>query len=399
MKKVIANHAAYLVLLVLLSVLIRMGKARTLILGFCLLTSFLLAVYKEKRQSAGGTAHEKKEQKRDSVLDILRIMASVFVIAVHTLEMGHPGGVTGTLFVVRNILLSCNGLFFLLAGALSFRYKEQTAGAYYYERAVRIFVPMLVYYFWTMFLYMPLTEVITPSFLWSVLRDLFSGNVGLNPHFWILYPMMVIYLLAPPARHMMRELPYRVLTGFVVGGACVMLAGTLFGAAVGTHLPMWLFMSFAGCWLVRSETRKYDWIVVTAGGVSIVLMALFETWFTGRESGLHALIACAAVSGVYLILRKIHIGRLPGRILQFICRYSFGALLIHWWVIYYFTRDTFGLDASAHPLACILLSSVLSFLMAFLLDGIIVDPLSGLLKDLFFLGTHRKASGKMLGKK
>ena len=330
------------------------------------------------------TPGKQQINRRSPVVDILRIFAAVFVIMLHTMEAGHSGEETRVLYVSKNFLLSCNYLFVMLAGALAYRWKEQKVGAYYYDRGIRILIPMFFYYIWKSFLYLPMQELIKPPFLWSVVKDLFIGNVGDFPHFWILYPIIVIYLSAPFVRYMVKDMSYKRLSACAIIGTILIIAGTMFSAAVMEYLPIWLIVGLIGFWMLRPETRKYDLYIIIAGVLALITMVVFWKWTREKENVFILLSACAVTSLISLVFRKINFGAVAEKVLAFISRYSFGMLLIHWWVLYYVSMDILKIDASVHGILCTLVTCLISFLMAFLFDSIIVVPFTMLLKGRIF---------------
>lgn len=89
--------------------------------------------------------------KRQVYLDKLRVLATVLVIAVHTVSLGSTlvperSAVWYGFEISNYLFLCCNLLFIMISGALLLPVKDESAGQFYRKRFLKVLVPMVIYY-------------------------------------------------------------------------------------------------------------------------------------------------------------------------------------------------------------------------------------------------------------
>ena len=88
---------------------------------------------------------------RQVYLDKLRVLATVLVIAVHTVSLGSTlvperSAVWYGFEISNYLFLCCNLLFIMISGALLLPVKDESAGQFYRKRFLKVLVPMVIYY-------------------------------------------------------------------------------------------------------------------------------------------------------------------------------------------------------------------------------------------------------------
>ena len=88
---------------------------------------------------------------RKVYIDDLRVVATIFVIGVHTVSlaasMTEYGNIPFRVLTIFNfIFLSCNLLFVMLSGALLLPVKNEPVGVFFRKRFTKVAIPLVVYY-------------------------------------------------------------------------------------------------------------------------------------------------------------------------------------------------------------------------------------------------------------
>ena len=160
--------------------------------------------------------------KRQVYLDKLRVLATVLVIAVHTVSLGSTlvperSAVWYGFEISNYLFLCCNLLFIMISGALLLPVKGEPAGQFYRKRFLKVLVPMVIYYI----LYVCAKE----GFVWllpdhwgAMLKRILLGAPEEAPHFWLIYVIIWLYVLTPFFRYVVQHIPDSVLSGLVMAG-------------------------------------------------------------------------------------------------------------------------------------------------------------------------------------
>src|SRR5438067_10097697 len=94
------------------------------------------------------TDPRKAERPRASQFDLLRIVAMVGVVMIHTVEPGRAPA-HSTAFLVANwtqhLVRAGLPIFFMLSGAMLLAAPTQRPGAFYLRRFTRLLIPLFVY--------------------------------------------------------------------------------------------------------------------------------------------------------------------------------------------------------------------------------------------------------------
>lgn len=179
---------------------------------------------------------------RQVYIDDLRVIATVFVIGVHTVSlaatMTEYGSIPFRVLTIFNfIFLSCNLLFVMLSGALLLPVKNESIGNFFRKRFTKVAIPLVVYYI----LYIVAKEGLVwlrPDHWILMLRRILTGAPMEAPHFWLVYVIIWLYVLTPFMRYIVHNIPDTVLSGVI---------GVVFAiCALDTYLPLYGINSVFG---------------------------------------------------------------------------------------------------------------------------------------------------------
>lgn len=339
-------------------------------------------------------------KERKVYLDVLRVIATLFVICVHTVSLAAtmvtPQSTSYYVLEIFNFaFLSCNLLFVMISGALLLPVKGEKLGTFLGKRFTKVAIPMVIYYI----LYVCAKEDIEwlyPNHWLPMLRRILTGAPEEAPHFWLVYVIIWLYVLTPFLRWIVQHIPDTVLAG-------VMLVVFLVNA-LDTYLPIWgmnphlslVVDSFAGVFLLGyflSEKRSV-WVenLLIAGGIisfgiSCILILHTQNYvqYIFQNAPTMMLYASAIFLGVKRLLGN---RKEESRLLCLVSRYSYSILLIHWGVLHFVVKQILHVNVLSGGiiggcLLMILLTFVLSLIGAMILDHTIIWLVQFLLQKLF----------------
>lgn len=337
---------------------------------------------------------------RKVYLDYIRLLATVFVICEHTIALAKvqlaPGTIEFQIAEVFNfICLSCNLLFVMLSGALLLPVKGERVRDFYIKRFSKVAIPFVVYYI----IYVCAKEGIQclyPNYWLTFLGRILSGSPIEAPHFWIIYVILWLYILTPFLRYLVQNIPDTVLSGVIV---VIFLVN-----ALDTYLPLFgmdahlsaIVDSYVGVFLlghyIEGRCCKKAENILIAGGVLSFFITCYIFFFHGwyddyiyNNAPTMMLFASALFLGAK---RFVNRWETKGVVLQWINRYSFSILLIHWAALHVVVKDIFKVNVMSGGvfggcLLMILLTLVVSLVGGMVLDHLLIMPLQKLFAKCF----------------
>lgn len=328
--------------------------------------------------------------KRQVYLDQLRVLATILVIAVHTVSLGSTlvpeRSVSWYGFEICNYLfLCCNLLFIMISGALLLPVKGESAGQFYRKRFVKVFIPMVVYYI----LYVCAKEGIVwlyPDHWFAMIKRILTGAPEEAPHFWLIYVIIWLYVLTPLIRYLMQHIPDSVLSGLVLVILVFQIAGTYWDTLYDNSVASGILGSFAGVfilgyYLTKEHRKSFRYLVYGAGILSVCLAVrhIFSGAAYHRYLFNNAPLMVFYTMAVFLLVKQIYRSTDTETVFtKLISRYSFGILLIHWGVLHYVVKQIlhvspvqFGVIGGS--LLMIVLTLLFSLIGAVILDKTIIS--------------------------
>ncbi len=352
-----------------------------------------VAVSGSEKGSAGagaeGPGAQPVNRERILYLDGIRVLAALLVIAAHVLApmegqfFYRPSRIFYLFFLgCMFFALTCNLLFFMLSGALLLPYRKESVGAFIRKRFLKVALPLLVY---SIFYVRGMCFSVLSWKDWAVGygRSLFSGQMTMAPHLWLVYALIGMYVLVLPLRALLRNISERTekqlafLTILFLG---IRTGGQYLGMEPGISIPLddWLGIFLMGYLLTRDWMRPYHrlWL---KGGAAAFLISLGTGMLRQDYGGIvygRSLLMLAMASALFIAMGKLEARLRPfGKLLSVASRYSYSVLLIHWYVLYGLVYS--GLLPAQMPLILqillpFLVCTALSLVLSAVVDGTVV---------------------------
>lgn len=332
---------------------------------------------------------------RVPVYDYIRFVAVVLVIVVHVIgvDLDIAVDMAGTpifagLDFARWWALNCNVLFVMLSGALLLPYKKEPVLSFYGKRLTKIVIPLVVYYMWYYTFFGQRTEGTLDSPLEIVLGILTADikSVGAY-HFWLLYVIIAIYIVVPFLRMMLRDLSYQHLTGIVVVTVIILTYATYLPLKTGFDVSYlgWCGVAIAGYWCSKDNSRKYDnWLIILGIVASVAMWLVFkyDLYYSNTLWNLSPYRVVVGL-GLFAIFFKLKNGLRDFCVIRLVSKYGFSIMLIHYWIIGNVLRKICGIGSVMYKgfgaVISVVVTLVLSFIAAYLIDNLIVSVFSSLI--------------------
>ena len=336
------------------------------------------------------------KRERQVYLDYLRVIATIFVIGVHTVSLGaslvQERSVEWYGFEVADYLfLCCNLLFVMISGALLLPVEGERAGTFYKKRFTKVLVPMVLYYI----LYVCAKEGIEwifPDHWLKLLRRILTGAPEEAPHFWLIYVILWLYVLTPVIRCLLQHIPEGVLDVLVIVIVVVHTLYTYVEPLYGSRILGGIVDSFVGVFIIgyfltKEHGKGVRYGIYALGVVSVV--AAVRHIFSGaayeRYIFNNAPLMVWYAMAVFLLVKEVLKKKTDEPVfVKVISRYSFGILLIHWGVLHYVVKQLLHVNVTVGygivgSICMIVLTMAISLAGAALLDHVLIAPVLKLL--------------------
>ncbi len=344
--------------------------------------------------------HEEKYD-RKRYPDLLRMLAAIFVIAIHTVSLAAsmvPAESLQydilTVFVFT--FISCNQIFVMVSGALLLPVKGERIGAFFARRFVKVAVPLVVCYV----LYIVAKNgfsAVSPQNLPLLFVRILMGAPTEAPHFWLIYVILMLYLYTPFLRYLLSHIPdmvfYGVLSVFLLTDAANTFA-PLFGLEAPLPVISESFVSvyLTGYFLAEKCSRKISGWIIAAGGICYLIACGLILFTESYEPYIYQTspvmtFFCAAV---FLAIKSRNDSDKNDLFIKLVCKHSYSILLLHWGVLHFVVKQVLHVNVLSGGIVggCILMAS-LTFLIslagAILLDNTLIA---------WILSLFRKVSGQ-----
>ena len=328
------------------------------------------------------------------VYDYIRALAVIFIMFVHVIAMDWPyaGDLQGTLlYEVLNLIRCISGvggncIFLMISGALLLSFKEEGLLSFYGRRFIKIIIPLVVYYFYYLWEYNGQRDTNLGQEIYRIITaDYSKANVH---HFWLIYVIISLYLFVPFLRYMLKDVPYRIMTGMVLVLYLyyVLTKVIINDNAMPMHFTFWMLIFLIGYWYSLEESRKYDSVAIVAGFIALVLfeIAIHINPSMSDELEAHYPYMIVVSVGIMAIFFKCK-DRLKNRyFIRLISQYSYGIILGHMLVLVFAVRKycyVFVSSLMYKGLGFLFLSTITligSIIIAYLIDNIMVKPITAI---------------------
>ncbi len=357
---------------------------------FWVLPLFAILICMAHYVQGKGRGKDNSAGERKVYLDYARVLAATMVILTHacSMQMGEDAAAwrTTLLTICAGLGLVCNPLYVMISGALLLgSEKEESVGAFYYRRFVKVVVPMIVYY--AIFLCISgQMSFIPPQNLDTGILQILSGASGIVPHYWLIYALISLYIIAPFVRIMVRNLNQKQINALfviILLEEMVITFLPLTGVQIGLGLTLagWEGVFILGYIILERRTKVMERLVVVTGIISAVVIAVVLV----SDYSLTAYVCnCSPTmvlfAGAILILLSKLEYRLKGKVTNMITilsKYSYSIILVHWHGLFVVTWGKIGLQPLRFGcvggiVLTVLVALIVCFIMGFVADNTIV---------------------------
>lgn len=343
---------------------------------------------KIKQPMFGRTA----KQNRQPYFDMLRVIATIFVIGVHTVSLAATMVSYKSLsFMVLEIFdflfLCCNLLFIMISGALLLPVKGEKWYVFFRKRFSKVVIPMVIYYI----LYICAKEGIAwiyPNHWMAMLQRILSGPPEEAPHFWLVYVIIWLYVLTPFLRWIISHIPNTVLRGLIAVIFVVCSVDTylpLFGIAspLGNVVDSFAGVFLLGYFLAQKASKREEDVFLTAGVVSFLLSCVLIVTTNEYPDYIYqnAPTMMLYSSAIFILIKRTCNSSPKSSVIaaftSLISRYSYSILLIHWGVLHFVVKQLLHVNVLSGGIwgGCILmmvLTLLISLSGAVILDNTLI---------------------------
>ncbi len=321
-------------------------------------------------------------------LDYLRLIATLFAIALHALKTAAEGAETGNsgfINLFTMIFLTCNTLFIMNSGALILRGKDESLLTFYSKRFSRVAIPLFCYY--SIYILLS-TRFFNEGFLHGVKMSVYqmiSGPIDWTPHFWLIYVILSLYILAPFFKVLVRNLSEPMLHGLavlIIVFQCFNVFLPFLGISQGFSLMIrgWEGVFFLGYYFTSPAGRKHTALFTGLGIIAFIGSAICLYTVPGYETILYAEGSPVMIllAGTMILLFTAAEKKLPKpkAVMNFFIKYSYSILLVHWAVLYFVRNSSFitraGFGVIGNAVVSFIATLLLSAICAFVFDNTVV---------------------------
>lgn len=277
---------------------------------------------------------------RDCKFDFVRVVAMIFVVAVHSLVVVNSAARSGSVYEIagQSVFFTANFLFFFLSGYFSLRKKNsQNVVGFYLKKARNILLPVVVMFALRTLYDARFDALSLGSFLHSFLENSLSGFS--NMEYWFLFALIPLMIATP----LLAESFDSVRSGRLLLGI-----GLLHFAASyvfrNLNIP-YSWTSFFSCCAVYYCLGPYAVRVANRKDVSLskafvgflfaacltFLLVYKKGWRLGAydESPLFLIESLMLFVVLLKIGERLKVGGVVARGIDFVARHSFSVYLVH----------------------------------------------------------------------
>lgn len=384
--------------------------AISLVIKAALIFTVLLFSYK---------AYKKEKSQSDNLTikpyfaqyDYLRIIATVFVIALHLLNDTYmptvQRGDAGYAFFkfIEAIVISCNVIYVLISGALVLRpsNEEETIGQFYKKRLLRVVIPMLCYFTYYAAQVYPY-EIFkngAPSGIKNIVFYLLAGRSPYTAHFWLVYVIIGLYIAAPFLKKLVgsiseNQLFVLIVLIFVFNICITYLPVFNFYFGLEVSFSAWTGIFLTGFYLTTQHAKKRYPVFVILGVMAFA--GSFATHYlrpellstVSNEAPLMQLMG----TGIFVLVTMLvenekDLGKRlqrKNKVIASLSKYSYGMLLIHLYFLSEFVLPSGWRYEAEHGrlkltmLGMLIITFLISYVFAFIYDNTAVKCAMSLFK-------------------
>lgn len=339
-------------------------------------------------------------KEREIKYDFLRAVAVLAIIMVHAIPAVSVNDKQWWFAAVMQPLLLCFvGIYFMLSGLFLLDSATGDITQFYKKRVKVIVIPFFFFSVLYYLFYVSRSQEVLSWWEYPVefLRDFFSGTVPMADHMWFMYVIIALYLCTPFLARMMKAMNDKELKYFIL---LILGVQTLTNYAGGFGIGLdqildymvfkgWLIYYVLGYALKRLFKREeFKWFAL-AGIVGLALTLLQKRFTPGFVPGIHDLApTMIAMSAAVFLLFECY-GNLKCKAARtaavWMSRHSYSAYLAHYLILKAAAELLVDQTVVRHfyvpRIVCAtLLTAILSFAAAWILDSTVIRWLQNLIK-------------------
>lgn len=329
------------------------------------------------------------EKERLYQYDVVRSVAILFVVAVHSLAVVDTGNTVGAWYywIFQTVFFTGNAMFFMLSGKFNLREKtsDQAVKRYYYNKARNILVPVIA-----IFLIRTLYDLYPTWDFGSYARN-FAVNFVYgysSMEYWFVFLLMGFLVAAPFLGHAFSRLSKLEVKIFVILGLAYHLVLMILDNR-GTPLGWSFFFSgfaFTFCLgalvekIISTDKRfkQLECVAVICLIITVYLMSIGLVADVHDRSPFYTILAV----GIYMALLRWGASRKKeSKLVSFAAKHSFSIYLVHMMILLPITRmlpPFEGILSIVCHIGLTVTVFALSLLLAAVLDRVVMNPLKSL---------------------
>ena len=332
----------------------------------------------------------KEQRQRDIHLDLIRVIAMLFVISIHA-QWDFEAPLFCSAFF-KSLFFTANGLFFLISGRFALKFKEDELDpassyrSFYWKKFCSLVIPLFFYSALIMVYYYYCDPNKHLSDITGFFKDLFWLILPSSTarYTWFIYSLIGFMLTAPFISIMFNKMSVTSLKLFfyiAVGFEIVSII--LFDYLLRSPFPVhtwpfvgWYFYFLCGYIINRLDVFHQKKIVFIIIGLICLLITTGMVMYTEGLDGIHdnSPIYLFTCIGLYLLLESVPMIKPLGKAATFIADHSYAVYLIHVEVLV-FIRSFLPASNPISWIACVLAVAIASIALAFPCDTFIIRPI------------------------
>lgn len=337
------------------------------------------------------------QPKRDVSIDLLRILCCFLVVGIHVSPLYDSFINFDVSDTQKNVALLIQALvraglpvFFLLSGYYLLNANITSLKIFYKRRLASILIPFIIY---SLIHYEVFSLLNGLEGIEGLIGGYFKGLLnatGISIHFWFVYTIIGIYLVAPFINRMLVAMPQKYTLLAIVILVAIMVYNVYFRALIpGFSIPYlgdWLSYFIIGGLLNRLPTVKLSTALLLAGVgyISTCVLTYYQFRlknginFYPFDAGLNMLVFTC---GLTLLFRGLHIevSERAAKIITWVAAQTYGIYLIHSIVLYVTSRhydNSWYVSAVAqYTLGMTLFIFMVSLLLTYAIDSALTNRL------------------------
>lgn len=331
--------------------------------------------------------------KREVSYDYVRVLAMLFVIAVH-IPLDEYGDNQIVNVIYKSILLTCNNMFFMLSGRFNLNVilkDKRDYIIYYKKKFVSIILPYIIL---SLILYLYEAEI-----NWEEPLSIFKGymirlfDTNNSTHLWFMYPLIGMIVSAPFLAKMLQALSDNEINILLIVGLVWNILDIYLVQDLGVNFQYsgWLLSSWTICFFLGyyefrmiKNQKKILCCIAALCGLGTVIQKYFFPNHSVEIWGVAPMYIMFSL-GMYIIIKAIVIKHdLLNKLISFVAKYSFTIYILHYAVLRVLYSKTKLIQSwGERYILRFCLCFLITFIIAVIIDTIIIHPMQKFLNKYF----------------